>query len=90
MEIEATLQDAILNCTFSCLTQSGAPECSAPCLEEATGLSTPCSLCFAQILQCTVQNCIGQCAGGEGPECAACRAENCGAAFESCAGIMIP
>ncbi|MEE2644792.1 MAG: hypothetical protein VYD19_07650, partial [Myxococcota bacterium] len=77
-------------CTFECITQSGAPACSAPCLERETGLSAACSLCFAGILECTVQNCIGDCAGGEGPACEMCRATNCAESFERCAGIEIP
>lgn len=52
-----------------------------------SGLGMDCSQCFADTVSCTVMNCLLDCAGGETPACAACRAANCNAAFEACSGL---
>ena len=65
----------------------GSPGCGT-CLEGATGFSTDCTACFVEITECTVLNCVGQCAVDSGSaECAQCRADNCNANFITCAGV---
>jgi hypothetical protein len=52
----------------------------------ALGLSAPCATCFDQDVHCTIMHCIGQCAGGNSPQCTMCRMTNCDAAFTACSG----
>ena len=81
---EEALSAQIEACVASCF---GGPDACLMCLADATNLSTECSTCFSDVTLCTIENCIGDCAGGASPACDQCRADNCNEAFSSCAGI---
>lgn len=57
------------------------------CIKSETGLSDGCVTCFDDTVQCTVANCIAQCAGGQSPDCTACMDQNCTPAFVACSGL---
>ena len=83
---ETGLGEAIEGCLGDCFVP-GSESCGT-CLEGATGFSTECSACFQTITECTVLNCVAQCAvGPESDGCTQCRADNCNAAFVECAGV---
>src|SRR5262245_47717052 len=62
----------------------GAEPGTKECIKDSTQLSDPCVTCFDNTVQCTVQNCLGQCAGGQTPECTACMEANCLPDFQAC------
>lgn len=65
----------------------GGPEAIAMCVVDETGLSSECSACFGATTQCTIENCLTDCATDPlSDACTTCRAENCDAAFNECAG----
>jgi hypothetical protein len=83
---EAGLDQAIGGCVASCFVP-GSAECGT-CLGDATGLSEACTACFVEVTECTIANCVGQCAAGPDSEaCAECRVANCEEAFVECSGI---
>lgn len=82
------LEDAIGTCARSCIR--GGEACATPCIEEETGLSTECSTCFGQIIECTINNCALQCISPSNPACTRCQADNCQPAFVECSGVTPP
>ena len=85
---DAGLNEQIQSCVFSsCLVERG--EMCTSCLANGTGLSAGCVDCFVDIVDCTITQCVGQCIDPSSQACADCRANNCGPAFESCAGIPL-
>ncbi|MDH3655837.1 MAG: hypothetical protein OEN21_16360 [Myxococcales bacterium] len=57
------------------------------CIAEDTGLSDECAVCFGATTQCTIDNCLADCAPDPlGEPCTVCRAENCDPTFNACAG----
>lgn len=72
----------------ACAQESfGQEPATTDCIKQATNLSDPCVACFAETVACTVDNCIGDCIGGQSPECQACMDANCTPAFEACSGL---
>ncbi len=70
---------------------SGTAEAIAMCIEDDIGLSSECSACFGETTRCSIDNCLVECGTNAlGEECATCRATNCDAAFEACAGDLAP
>ena len=66
---------------------TGGAEAIAMCVADDIGLSAECSACFGATTQCTIDNCLTDCATDPlGDACATCRAENCDPAFNACAG----
>lgn len=59
--------------------------CMAECIADTLGFSGPCSDCWADMLFCGVESCIGECPG---PDCYDCTVEaGCWVAFETCSGV---
>lgn len=65
----------------------GAEPGTKDCIKSTTGLSDGCVTCFDDTVQCTVANCIAQCAGGQTPDCTACMDQHCTPAFVQCSGL---
>lgn len=75
-------------CGLSCIADPNRVMCSTDCVSMATGLSTPCSMCFAETIECTIMNCFADCLDPTDPACEQCQiASGCRAAFTACAGI---
>jgi hypothetical protein len=66
----------------------GAPSCTRDCIIADVGLSPECTECYVDAVRCTVQNCLGECAGSDSAACAQCRDDmGCTAAFATCSGF---
>ena len=65
----------------------GAEPGTKNCIKDSTGLSDPCVACFDDTVQCSVNNCIGDCIGGQSPACDACVDAKCMPAFQACSGL---
>ena len=73
------------------LAAIGKPPGSAtPCIVAATGLTEACAGCYGGTVDCTIANCIGDCAADpSGQPCSDCQVEKgCIAAFEECSGVV--
>ncbi len=82
-----TEMDANLEWNRCVPTCFGDVECNTPCFEENTGLSTGCSTCFAEAVECFLQNCIAPCATQPPTEeCGACVDANCAPGLSTCFG----
>lgn len=69
----------------------GGADAIAMCVEDDIGLSAACASCFGETTQCTIDNCLTECGTDPlGNSCITCRATNCDAAFEACAGELAP
>jgi len=76
--------DDIKDCGESCL---GDPECTAQCMHRKDGYSENCVVCMGQLAECTVNNCLGLCMLGQGPDCKQCTVDNCDHPFAVCSGL---
>jgi len=81
------LDGVVMTCALNCI---GEEACSTNCMIEATGLSEPCSACFAGTISCTMKNCVFQCLNAESTQCKDCQESNCFEDFEACAGLDPP
>jgi len=62
-------------------------EAISVCVAENTGVSGECATCFGDTTECTIDNCLTDCAVDQTSQaCTDCREENCGPAFNACAG----
>jgi hypothetical protein len=79
---ESTFMDEVAACGFG----EGA-EAISTCVTENTGVSGACATCFGDVTECGALNCSTDCGPApDSQECTVCRAANCGAAFNACAG----
>ncbi len=81
-------------CTFQtdCLAKTGADAqqaCIATCIASYTPLEPSCAACYGAYDWCMWDKCTSSCAQGKfaGAVCAACKAANCDAALQACAGL---
>jgi hypothetical protein len=75
--------------TQDCATSTfGQEPATSMCIKNMTGLSDGCVACFTATIQCTIQKCIVQCAGGNSTDCQTCRAANCDPDFAKCSGLQ--
>jgi hypothetical protein len=74
-------------CGLGCIGK--ADTCAGECVAEKTGLSGGCAGCYAEIINCTIANCVGACATDPGSDdCGTCQAENgCVQLFYDCSGL---
>jgi hypothetical protein len=72
-------------CASDCF---GGRPCTRDCIMMNAGLSMECTECYVDIISCTIQNCIGDCAGSDSAACEMCREESgCTAEFATCSGF---
>ena len=64
-------------------------DCNTACFAENTGVSSECSVCFAEMVPCLVGNCGTLCQGGMTPDCSACIADACLPAYNECFGELV-
>jgi len=82
------------DCAAGCVGSEATPyiDCATPCMEETTGLSAGCSICYLGKSKCTAVHCPEDCLEGSNssaPVCIACQEENgCSDTFYACSGLM--
>lgn len=73
------------DCGRSCF---GGRMCVINCVVRDAGVSNPCAVCFGDVSQCTLRNCLADCSGSDMTACDTCRAmAGCTSAFEMCSGL---
>ena len=89
-KIEAGALDAMEPCLPGCVEAEDPSDCFGTCASDQE-LSIDCSGCFADLGTCMTQLCTSECTADTfgDPACMSCAAENCGAAFQGCAGFDI-
>ncbi len=86
----STIEKTMVTCVMQCFMGGGEP-CIKTCIAKATGLSDPCSTCFAKTGDCSFKKCPAECAADpNGQKCKDCLAKNCIPAFETCSGLKMP
>ena len=85
---QVALNEALPSCSAECLF--GGAACASDCVRAQVPLSEGCGGCYGAYIECSILSCVLPCAGGESPECAGCRAMNCGEAFSECSGTGSP
>ena len=70
------------------MTTGDPAGCTTSCLVNETGLSQGCASCFGALLQCAIDNCIGQCLDPGSAACATCTEQQCLGAFSTCSGYQ--
>jgi len=84
------------DCAMACVGSEATPyiDCATPCMEETTGLSAGCSICYLGKSKCSAVHCSENCPDGSSsgaPACIACQEENgCNDAFYACSGLSRP
>jgi len=74
-------------CVPSCLTDV---KCNTDCLKDNTGLSRPCSKCFAEMVECFIGSCALECyVQPPLPECGECVEAACGPSYYECFGDLV-
>lgn len=76
------------DCGTDCVFEADPEGCVVTCIQAQTPLSDDCALCFAEQVQCVVDNCFFDCLFGSADDCAACVTANCLDGFQVCAGIV--
>ena len=76
------------DCGLGCLGDPDSEACAVECVQDETGLSRDCASCYADAVDCAINNCLAPCAMDPSSwECAACRDDFCRDDFEFCSGI---
>lgn len=77
------------DCGLACLSDADPVACATPCVVEKTGLTNDCAGCYAGMINCTIANCIAQCALDPASEtCKQCQTEaGCYSGFYACSGL---
>lgn len=83
------IRSASQSCGLSCLQNSDPGTCAVTCIVMQTQASQACSICYATLVQCASQKCLGQCAAD--PTSAACDQcqidQGCRGDFDTCSGL---
>jgi hypothetical protein len=78
-------------CGQTCNTEPPAEKgpCAVACINMELGMSSECSACYAGLVGCTFDNCLGDCAADPSSSaCVECQVENeCLSDFETCSGL---
>lgn len=85
--VDGTARNAAGVCGQGCLGKEES--CAVDCITEELDISADCATCYAQIVACSVQNCLSDClADPQAQKCADCQVEKgCRAAFNECSGL---
>ncbi|MFT5435104.1 MAG: hypothetical protein ACI9OJ_005821, partial [Myxococcota bacterium] len=77
------------DCSLTCLGNAEFAGCTGECTADATGLSSPCGLCFGLEVACAFELCLTPCTTDPASaECIGCLENNCAAGFEACSGLF--
>ncbi len=75
-------------CGISCIAAEDRAACSGECVVEETSISEPCGVCFGNLIDCILDECIAMCIDQASEECTTCIAEStCDPAFVACTGF---
>lgn len=74
-------------CGQGCLGEEES--CAIDCITNEIDISPDCATCYAQTVQCSVENCLEEClADTESDECKLCQVQSgCREAFNTCSGL---
>jgi hypothetical protein len=86
--VDGTARMTAGTCGQGCVGNSDE-NCSRDCILEKLDMSQGCAKCYADTVNCTIENCLGQCiADPEADECKQCQVDKgCRAAFDECSGL---
>lgn len=84
---DGTARTTAQACGKGCLGKDDS--CAVDCILEKLDMTSECATCYADIVACTVMNCLTPClADPEGEECATCQVdEGCRGTFNECSGL---
>jgi len=86
--VDGTARMTAGTCGQGCVASSDK-NCSRDCILKKLDMSSSCAKCYADTVNCTIQNCLAECIAD--PEAAACKQcqvdQGCRAAFNDCSGL---
>jgi hypothetical protein len=86
--VDGTARITAGTCGQGCVGDSDE-NCSRDCITKELDMSSECAKCYADTVNCTIMNCLGQCIQDpEADACKQCQVEKgCRAAFDECSGL---
>lgn len=88
--VDGTARTKAQTCGQGCVLSGSTDEnCARDCMLEDLEMSSECATCYADIVKCTAENCLGQCLNAPASEeCAQCQVDQgCRGAFNECSGL---
>lgn len=75
-------------CGQGCVGNSDE-NCSRDCITDMLAMSAECAKCYADTVNCTIKNCLGECiADPEADMCKQCQVDaGCRSDFDACSGL---
>jgi hypothetical protein len=85
--VDDTARITSRQCGKGCLGK--AETCSRDCITMVIDMTSECATCYADTVNCTIKNCVGQCfVDPEADVCKQCQVDKgCRAAFDTCSGL---
>lgn len=86
--VDGTARMTAGTCGQGCVGNSDE-NCSRDCITDKLEMSPDCAKCYADTVNCTIMNCLGECiANPEADMCKQCQVDKgCRAAFDECSGL---
>jgi hypothetical protein len=86
--VDGTARISAGKCGQGCV-ESEDENCSRDCILKELDMSSECATCYADTVNCTIKNCLGECIlDPEAAECKQCQVDKgCRAAFDECSGL---
>jgi hypothetical protein len=77
------------DCGLDCQDNSDPGTCTVTCIVTNTGLTPDCSTCYAALVGCVAEHCLGQCSTDpNSTDCVECQIdEGCRSTFDACSGL---
>jgi hypothetical protein len=86
--IDGSARTNAQTCGKGCLGNADE-NCARDCITMELEMSDECASCYADFVNCTIDNCVGACLSD--PDSDGCRAcqeeEGCRGAFDTCSGL---
>ena len=83
------LRDTTQVCGQGCLQDMDPATCTVTCVVMETGATQGCSVCYASLAKCAIDECLAQCAAD--PTTAGCNQcqidKGCRSTFDECSGL---
>lgn len=87
-EMTDTIFDDSTTCGIQCIADEDPAACSGECVVEETGISESCGVCFGNLIDCILDECISMCLDPNSAECTTCIGDSgCDPAFVACTGF---
>jgi hypothetical protein len=86
--IDGTARITAGMCGQGCVGNSDE-NCSRDCITDMLKMSADCATCYADTVNCTIKNCLGDCiADPEADKCKQCQVDQgCRSDFDDCSGL---